>query len=72
VTVTLDYRITIDLPEQIVTTPFGEKFSFAISAFRKHCLVNGHDEIDLSLQHADEIRVYEARRRREAPWLFSN
>lgn len=64
------YRLTIDLPAQTLTTPGGEVFSFAIDDFRKHCLLNGLDEIGLTLQYAGEIRAYEERRRREAPWLF--
>ncbi len=65
------YRLVVDLPKQTVTTPAGEAFGFEIDAFRKHCLVNGLDDIGLTLQHADEIRAYEARRRQEAPWLFA-
>jgi 3-isopropylmalate/(R)-2-methylmalate dehydratase small subunit len=65
------YRLTIDLPAQTVTTPDGEVLRFAIDEFRKHCLVNGLDEIDLTLQYADEIRAYEERRKRDAPWLLS-
>jgi 3-isopropylmalate/(R)-2-methylmalate dehydratase small subunit len=53
-----------------VTTPSGNSFSFEIDAFRKHCLVNGFDDIGLTLQHVDEIRAFEARRKQEAPWLF--
>jgi 3-isopropylmalate/(R)-2-methylmalate dehydratase small subunit len=64
------YRLTIDLPAQTVTTPAGECFHFEVDAFRKHCLVNGLDDIGLTLQHADEIRAYEARRKQQAPWLF--
>ena len=56
---------------QSVTTPTGEVLAFDIDAFRKHCLVNGLDEIGLTLQHADEIRAFEERRRAEAPWLFT-
>jgi len=67
---TVGYRLTIDLERQQVVTPSGQVFPFEIDAFRKHCLLNGLDDIDLTLQHADEIRAYEARRRREAPWLF--
>lgn len=66
------YRLHIDLPAQTVTTPGGEVFRFEIDAFRKHCLVNGLDEIGLTLEHADDIKAYEARRRAEAPWLFAN
>jgi 3-isopropylmalate/(R)-2-methylmalate dehydratase small subunit len=64
------YRLTIDLETQIVTTPTGERFTFNIDAFRKHCLLNGLDDINLTLQHADEIIAYEKRRKQEAPWLF--
>jgi len=64
------YRLTIDLPAQTVGTPDGESFGFDIDASRKHCLVNGLDDIALTLQQADAIRAYEARRRDEAPWLF--
>ena len=65
------YRLTIDLPAQTVTTPSGESIPFQIDAFRKHCMVNGLDDIGLTLQNADDIRAYEARRRIEAPWLFA-
>ena len=65
------YRLTIDLPAQTVTTPSGEAIPFQIDAFRKHCMVNGLDDIGLTLQNADDIRAYEARRRVEAPWLFA-
>jgi 3-isopropylmalate/(R)-2-methylmalate dehydratase small subunit len=68
---TESYRLTIDLPAQTVTTPSGESFHFEVDAFRKHCLVNGLDDIGLTLQHADEIRAYEAKRQQRAPWLFS-
>ncbi len=64
------YRLAVDLPQQTVTTPAGEHFSFAIDDFRKHCLLNGLDDIGLTLQHADDIRAYEQRRKQEAPWLF--
>ncbi|MGQ0700416.1 MAG: 3-isopropylmalate dehydratase small subunit [Panacagrimonas sp.] len=65
------YALTIDLPAQRVTTPGGESFEFQIDAFRKDCLVRGLDEIGLTLQDADAIRAYEARRAVEAPWLFT-
>ena len=64
------YELTIDLPAQTVTTPSGEAIAFQIDAFRKHCMVNGLDDIGLTLQSADDIHAYEARRRVEAPWLF--
>ena len=64
------YRLTVDLPAQTVAMPCGELIDFEIDGFRKHMLVEGLDEIALTLQHADAIRAYEERRRREAPWLF--
>jgi 3-isopropylmalate/(R)-2-methylmalate dehydratase small subunit len=64
------YRLTVDLAAQTVTTPAGESFAFDVDAFRKHCLLNGLDDIGLTLQHTDDIRAYEARRAVEAPWLF--
>ena len=64
------FRLTIDLPEQRVTTPDGSAaFAFDIDPFRKHCLVNGLDDIGLTLAHADEIRAYEARHLATQPWL---
>jgi 3-isopropylmalate/(R)-2-methylmalate dehydratase small subunit len=64
------YRLAIDLENQTVTTPSREEFRFEIDPFRKYCLTNGLDEIGLTLRHADKIRAYEERRRREQPWLF--
>ncbi|MFQ5936649.1 MAG: 3-isopropylmalate dehydratase small subunit [Acidiferrobacterales bacterium] len=66
------YSLAVDLPAQTVTTPAGESFAFAVDEFRKHCLLNGLDDIGLTLQHADEVTAYEERRRAEAPWLFPN
>lgn len=65
------YRLTVDLPAQTITTPSGERIGFEVDPFRKHCLVEGLDDIDLTLRHLDAIRAYEARRREEAPWLFA-
>ena len=53
------YQLSIDLAEQTLTTPRGETFTFDITEHRKHCLLNGLDEIGLTLQHADEIRDFE-------------
>ena len=64
------YTLTIDLAAQTVTAPSGASFKFEVDAFRKHCLLNGLDDIGLTLQHVAEIKAYEARRRQEAPWLF--
>ena len=72
VAATPGYSLTIDLSAQTVTTPNGEAFRFDVDGFRKYCLLNGLDDIGLTLQHADEIRAYEERRRAEAPWLFSS
>jgi len=65
------YELTVDLEKQQVITPEGEAYSFDVDEFRKYCLLNGLDDIGLTLQHADEIRTYEERRKQEAPWLFS-
>jgi 3-isopropylmalate/(R)-2-methylmalate dehydratase small subunit len=65
------YSLTVDLPSQQVITPSGEIFGFEVDAFRKHCLLNGFDDIGLTLQDAQLIRDYEARRKVEAPWLFA-
>jgi len=62
--------LDIDLGKQTVSTPSGAVFLFEIDKFRKHCLLNGLDDIGLTLQHEDDIRRYEARRRRSEPWLF--
>jgi len=65
------FRLVIDLPAQQVRHVDGSKaMSFDIDPFRKYCLVNGLDEIGLTLRHADAIRAFEARRRAEQPWLF--
>lgn len=64
------YQLTVDLAQQTVTTADGEAIAFEVDAFRKHCLVNGLDDIGLSLQSADAIRQYERRWRAESPWLF--
>jgi 3-isopropylmalate/(R)-2-methylmalate dehydratase small subunit len=64
------YRLTVDLPRQRVVKPDGEEWAFDVDAFHKDCLVNGWDEIGLTLRHADAIRAFEAQRRLEQPWLF--
>jgi len=62
--------LTVDLVNQKVVSPAGKEYSFEVDAFRKHCLLNGLDDIGLTLEHADDIRAYEAKRRDQAPWLF--
>jgi len=64
------YELAVDLVEQRVSLPDGTVEGFDIDPFRRHCLLNGLDEIGLTLSHAQEIRAYEARRRTECPWLF--
>ncbi|MNC93950.1 3-isopropylmalate dehydratase small subunit [compost metagenome] len=64
------YRLAVDLEAQTVTAPGGESFSFDIDPFAKHCLLNGLDEIGLTLEHAGEIKAFEARHRVSQPWLF--
>ncbi|MFZ5485496.1 MAG: 3-isopropylmalate dehydratase small subunit [Pseudomonadota bacterium] len=63
------YELTIDLPRQVVVRPQGEEIPFDVNAFRKYCLLNGLDDIGLTLRHADKIREYEARRLATKPWL---
>jgi 3-isopropylmalate/(R)-2-methylmalate dehydratase small subunit len=70
VEVTPGYKLTVDLQTQTITAPNGENWPFKIDDFRKNCLINGLDEIGLTLQHADEIVAYENRRKQETPWLF--
>ena len=64
------FRITIDLEQQQVIPESGEPLAFEIDEFRKHCLLNGLDEIGLTLNEADTIRAYEARRAEREPWIF--
>ncbi|VAW88987.1 3-isopropylmalate dehydratase small subunit [hydrothermal vent metagenome] len=64
------YQLTVDLAAQTIAPPDGESFAFEVEAFRKHCLLNGLDDIGLTLQHVDDIKAYEVRREVEAPWLF--
>ena len=63
------YRLTVDLPRQVVVKPDGTELPFDVQAFRKYCLVNGFDDIGLTLRHADKIRSYEAERLAKMPWL---
>ena len=64
------YTLTIDLAAQSISRPDGVVISFEIDAFRKHRLLNGLDDIGLTLEHAADIRAYEKQRQQEAPWLF--
>lgn len=64
------YELHVDLEKQTVTTPSGVSFSFDVDAFRKHCLLNGLDDIGVTLESEEQIKSYEERRRQETPWLF--
>lgn len=66
------YALDIDLAEQKVIAPNGSEYNFDIEAFRKHCLLEGLDDIGLTLQKAEKIRAYEAQRAKTAPWLFKS
>jgi 3-isopropylmalate/(R)-2-methylmalate dehydratase small subunit len=59
----------VDLPRQVVVKPDGSELPFEVQAFRKYCLVNGFDDIGLTLRHADKIRAFEAERLARMPWL---
>ena len=65
------FRLTIDLPEQVVVLGDGTRYKFDIDAFRKYCMVNGLDDIGLTLRNAEKIRSFEEQRRVRQPWLFS-
>jgi 3-isopropylmalate/(R)-2-methylmalate dehydratase small subunit len=68
---TSGFHLRVDLEQQTITTPDGTVYPFEVEAFRKHCLLNGLDDIGLTMQHVDEIKAYEQRRKAEAPWLFA-
>jgi len=63
------YALTIDLPQQVIVKPDGSELPFEVEPFRKYCLVNGFDDIGLTLRHADKIRAFEAERLAKMPWL---
>lgn len=65
------YALQIDLPEQVIQTPSGDTIPFEVDTFRKHCLVNGLDDIGLTLQEADKIRAFEEQHKLRSPWLFA-
>ncbi len=64
------YKLIVDLATQTVTTPSGQSFEFKVDEFRKYCLLNGLDDIGLTLRNVAKIKVYETRRKQEAPWMF--
>jgi 3-isopropylmalate/(R)-2-methylmalate dehydratase small subunit len=63
------YELTIDLPRQVVVKPDGTELSFEVQPFRKYCLLNGFDDIGLTLRHADKIKAFEAEHLARRPWL---
>lgn len=65
------YSLTVDLARKLVIKPDGTEISFDIDEFRQHCLLNGLDEIGVTLEDTDAIKSYEAGRRQSAPWLFT-
>ncbi|HRO26710.1 MAG TPA: 3-isopropylmalate dehydratase small subunit [Luteimonas sp.] len=64
------YALTVDLATQTVTRPDGVQYAFDVDAFRKHCLLNGLDDIGLTLQEGEAIAAFESRHRAAQPWLF--
>ena len=64
------YQLTVDLEAQTVTRPDGVQYSFEVDAFRKHCLLNGLDDIGLTLQDQEAIKAFEAKHQQNSPWLF--
>ena len=67
----IGYQLTVDLENQKVISPSGKEYSFDVDAFRKHCLLNGLDDIGLTLQHADDIKAFEEKAKADRPWVFA-
>lgn len=65
------YVLSIDLSAQTVITPSGQSYQFDVDAFRKHCLLNGLDDIGLTMQHQDAIKAFETQHKIKQPWLFN-
>ncbi|GHC99717.1 3-isopropylmalate dehydratase small subunit [Pseudorhodoferax aquiterrae] len=63
------YQLTVDLERQVIVRPQGEEIAFEVQPFRRYCLLNGFDDIGLTLRHADKIRAFEAERLAAKPWL---
>ena len=68
---TAPYKLTVNLEREVVIKPDGEALPFSVDAFRRHCLLNGFDDIGLTLQDADKIRAFEQRYKKANPWLFA-
>jgi 3-isopropylmalate/(R)-2-methylmalate dehydratase small subunit len=65
------YKLNIDLSTQTISAPSGKTYKFEVDAFRKHCLLNGLDDIGLTMQHQDAIKAFETKHRAAQPWLFN-
>lgn len=65
------YKLNIDLSAQTISTPSGKSYQFDMDEFRKHCLLNGLDDIGLTMQHQDAIKAFETKHQVAQPWLFS-
>jgi len=65
------YKLNIDLSTQTITAPSGKTYTFEVDAFRKHCLLNGLDDIGLTMQHQDAIKAFETKHKAVQPWLFN-
>ena len=65
------YQLTVDLENQQIVKPNGEVIPFEVDSFRRHCLLNGLDDIGLTLQHEADIKAYEEKRKQQTPWLFA-
>ncbi|MBU0688695.1 MAG: 3-isopropylmalate dehydratase small subunit [Gammaproteobacteria bacterium] len=65
------YKLKVDLERQVIATPDGKETAFEVDAFRKHCLLNGLDDIGLTLQHVDDIKAFEVKHRAAQPWLYA-
>jgi 3-isopropylmalate/(R)-2-methylmalate dehydratase small subunit len=63
------YELTVDLDRQVIVKPQGEEIAFDVNAFRRYCLLNGFDDIGLTLRHKDKIKAFEAQRLATKPWL---
>lgn len=66
------FTLTVDLQNQKVISPSGKEYHFEVDAFRKHCLLNGLDDIGLTLQDSDSIRAFEEKARADRPWVFKD
>lgn len=66
------YKLVVNLQDQVIMTPDSTQITFDVDSFRKHCLLEGLDDIGLTLQHVEAIREYEKNRSKTAPWLFAD